>query len=164
MNHVYIADAGAHNIRVYTPNGSLVRTIGGLGDSKGLFNHPSAIEFIGDKLFVSDTMNARIQIIEPNNSEAPIVSLGYRGLNIGNTPRPKGVSADSDGNVYAVESYFGYLLVYNTKGEFLLPISGKDRTIGEFYLPSGVTVDSKDRVYLADMFNGRIVMFQYLGK
>jgi len=163
-NYVFISDAGAHNIRVYTREGSLIRTIGGQGDAKGLFNHPSAIEFTDNKLYVSDTMNARIQILEPDNINAPIHTLGYRGLNIGNTPRPKGVSSDSDGNVYAVESYFGYLLVYNDKGEFLLPISGKGRDIGEFYLPSGVTVDDKDRVYLADMFNGRIVMFQYLGK
>ena len=160
---VYVSDAGTHTIQVFTLDGTLVTTIGEYGEALGQFNYPSAIEFDHSKLYISDTMNARIQIIDPNNLEKEVESFGYRGLNVGNTPRPKGVTVDSDGNIYAVESYYGHLLVYNERGEFLLPISGKNRKIGEFYLPSGVTVDTHNRIYLADTFNGRIVILQYLG-
>ncbi|VAW44967.1 hypothetical protein MNBD_GAMMA04-2225, partial [hydrothermal vent metagenome] len=115
---VYVSDVGTHNIQVFSPQGALIETIGGYGESLGQFNYPSAIEFSHNKLYVSDTMNARIQIIDPNNLEKEVESFGYRGLNIGNTPRPKGVTVDSDGNIYAVESYYGHLLVYNEQGEF----------------------------------------------
>jgi len=62
-----------------------------------------------------------------------------------------------------VESYYDYLLVFNDKGEFLLPIGGTGSGIGEFYLPAGVWTDDRDRVYVADAFNGRVVIFQFLG-
>ena len=160
---VYVSDAGLHTIQVFSLDGTFLTSIGRYGEALGEFNYPSAIEFNNGSLYISDTMNARIQIIDPNDLEKEVESFGYRGLNVGNTPRPKGVTVDSDGNVYAVESYYGYLLVYSDQGEFLLPISGKDREVGEFYLPSGVTTDVFDRIYLADTFNGRIVILQYLG-
>ncbi|MCF6253392.1 MAG: hypothetical protein L3J38_01430 [Thiomicrorhabdus sp.] len=163
LQRIYVSDAGTHSIQVFSLDGILITTIGRYGEALGEFNYPSAIEFNHGNLYVSDTMNARIQIIDPNNLEKEVESFGYRGLNVGNTPRPKGVTVDNDGNIYAVESYYGYLLVYNEQGEFLLPISGKDRDIGEFYLPSGVTTDAHNRIYLADTFNGRIVILQYLG-
>lgn len=160
---IYVSDAALHTVQVFSSSGEWLSSIGSHGEALGEFNYPSAIEFNHNQLYVSDTMNARIQIIDPSNLEKEVESFGYRGLNVGNTPRPKGVTVDNDGNVYAVESYFGYLLVYSDQGEFLLPISGKDRKIGEFYLPSGVTTDANNRIYLADTFNGRIVILQYLG-
>jgi DNA-binding beta-propeller fold protein YncE len=163
LQRIYVSDAGSHSIQVFSLDGTLISTIGRHGEALGEFNYPSAIEFNHNKLYISDTMNARIQIIDPSNLEKEVESFGYRGLNVGNTPRPKGVTVDNDGNVYAVESYYGYLLVYNDQGEFLLPISAKNRKIGEFYLPSGVTTDANNRIYLADTFNGRVVIFQYLG-
>lgn len=160
---IYVSDAVLHKIQVFSRDGELLSSIGRYGEALGEFNYPSAIEFNHGNLYVSDTMNARIQILDPNNLEKEVESFGYRGLNIGNTPRPKGVTVDGDGNIYAVESYYGYLLVYNEQGEFLLPISGENRSIGEFYLPAGVTTDAHNRIYLADTFNGRIVILQYLG-
>jgi DNA-binding beta-propeller fold protein YncE len=55
------------------------------------------------------------------------------------------------------------LLVYNKRGEFLLPIGGTGQEPGKFYLPAGVWVDAKNRVYVADVFNGRVSVFQFLG-
>ena len=89
--------------------------------------------------------------------------FGQRGLYLGNLVRPKGVAVDSEGNVYVVESYYDSLLVFSTRGEFLLPIGGTGTATGRFYLPAGVWVDARNRVHIADMFNGRVVLFQFLG-
>ena len=80
---------------------------------------------------------------------------------MGNLTRPKGVTVDGVGNVYVIESFHDHLLVFNNKGEFLLPIQGGD--IGRFYLPAGLWSDAQGRIYVADMFNGRIVILQFLG-
>jgi hypothetical protein len=56
------------------------------------------------------------------------------------------------------------LLVFNRRGQFLMPIGGgAGQEIGQYYLPSGVWTDSGNRIYLADTFNGRIVVYQFLG-
>ena len=110
----------------------------------------------------TDAMSSRIQVLRAADG-APLRRFGARGLYLGNLVRPKGVSVDSEGNVYVVESYYDSLLVFSARGEFLLPIGGTGTSTGRFYLPSGVWVDARNRVHIADMFNGRVVLFQFLG-
>lgn len=158
---LFVADAYAHEIKVFDTAGNLVEAIGRRGDGPGEFNYPSHVALSGDDLYVTDTMNSRVQII-PLAGGKPRM-FGERGLYIGNLVRPKGVAVDSEGNVYVVESYYDNLLVFNRQGEFLMPIGGMGYGTGKFYLPAGVWVDNRNRVFVADMFNGRVTVFQFLG-
>jgi DNA-binding beta-propeller fold protein YncE len=89
-------------------------------------------------------------------------TVGRRGLFMGDMPRPKGVAVDKEGNIYVIESYFDYLLVFNAAGQFLMPIGGTGSGVGQFYQPGGIAVDWRDRIYIADTFNGRVVILQFL--
>lgn len=159
---LFVADTYAHDIKVFTDAGVLVRVIGGRGDGDGQFNYPTHLAYANDELYVTDTLNSRIQVF---SAEGEVLNrkFGARGLYIGNLVRPKGVGVDGEGNVYVIESYFDSLLVFSSHGEFLLPIGGTGTATGRFYLPSGVWVDARNRVFIADMFNGRVVAFQFLG-
>ena len=157
---VFVADTNGHNIKVYDETDKLVQTIGQLGNKPGEFNAPTDLAFVGGRLYVTDTFNARVQVLDKQGKH--IKFIGKRGRYLGNLVRPKGVTADSEGNVYIVESFHDYLLIYNQNARFLLPIGGSGEGIGEFYLPAGVWSDHRDRIYVADTFNGRVVIFQYL--
>jgi DNA-binding beta-propeller fold protein YncE len=159
---LYVADTRAHVIKVFDIEGRLLRTMGKRGEQPGEFNFPTYIALAKGELYVADTMNARVQVLDAATGAIKLV-IGKRGVNVGNLVRPKGVSVDSEGNVYVVESYYDHLLVYNKQGEFLMPIGGTGQNVGNFYLPSGVWVDAQNRVFVADMFNGRISIFQFLG-
>jgi len=158
---LYVSDTYAHDVKVLSEDGRLLRTIGERGEAPGEFNFPTHLAVAGGKLYVTDTMNNRVQIFPLPDGEPQVV--GQRGLYYGNLVRPKGVAVDSDRNIYIVESYYDNLLIFNETGEFLMPIGGVGQTTGKFYLPSGVWVDTFDRVFVADTFNGRITVFQYLG-
>jgi DNA-binding beta-propeller fold protein YncE len=159
---LFVADTYAHDIKVFDAGGTLLRLIGQRGDGDGEFNFPTHLAFANGELYVTDTLNSRVQVF---SAEGEVLSrkFGRRGLYLGNLVRPKGVSVDSEGNVYVVESYYDSLLVFSPRGEFLLPIGGTGTSTGRFYLPSGVWVDTRNRVFIADMFNGRVVLFQFLG-
>lgn len=157
---LYIADSGAHDIKVFKSDGTFVKIIGKAGIADGEFNGPTHIYYRDQKLYVTDSLNSRVQVFDSDGRF--IFKFGERGRYVGNLPRPKGVAADSDGNVYVIESYNDHMLVFDPKGEFLLPLGGTGYGIGQFYLPAGVWVDQKDQVYIADMFNGRVMIFQYL--
>jgi DNA-binding beta-propeller fold protein YncE len=134
--------------------------IGQRGEGVGEFNFPTFIAFANNSLYVTDTLNSRVQIMTGEGEYQ--LKFGRRGLYVGDLPRPKGIATDADGRVYVVESYYDHLLVYSNDGQLLLPIGGTGSDVGQFYLPSGVWTDSKNRVYVADMFNGRVVILEYI--
>ncbi len=159
--HIYVVDALAHDIKVFTDEGRYLNTIGLRGTQPGEFNAPTHITLFNDQLYVTDTLNARVQVLDMNGNF--VRAIGRSGLYVGNLIRPKGVTLDADGNIYIIESYYDHLLVFNNMGEFLLPIGGSGVQTGQFYLPSGIWNDSHGRIYIADMYNGRIIILQYLG-
>jgi DNA-binding beta-propeller fold protein YncE len=159
---LYVADTLAHNIKVFDDAGQLKRVLGRRGESVGEFNFPTHMAFANGLLYVTDTLNSRVQVYDAT-SAVWSRQFGSRGLYLGDLVRPKGVSVDSEGNVYVVESYHDSLLVFSARGEFLLPIGGTGAATDRFYLPAGVWVDARNRVHVADMFNGRVVLFEFLG-
>lgn len=158
----YVADTYAHDVKVFDDEGRLVHVIGRRGERPGEFNYPTHVAFARGELFVTDTMNNRVQVFT-SDGEVLRRQFGQSGLYVGNLVRPKGVAVDNEGHVYVVESYHDHLLVFGSRGEFLLPIGGTGHATGRFYLPAGVWTDSRNRVFVADMFNGRVVVFQFLG-
>lgn len=158
---IYVSDTHAHDIKVFDDAGVLLEVMGHRGEAEGESNFPTHLAFAGDKLYMTDSMNARVQVFDADGKG--VGTLGQRGLYVGNLTRPKGVAVDGSGNIYVVESFYDHLLVFNSKGDFLLPIGGTGKEIGQFYLPAGVWSDAQGRIYVADMFNGRIVIFQFLG-
>lgn len=159
---LFVADTQAHQIKVFDLDGNLLTTLGEHGEGPGEFNFPTHVAVRNDKLYVSDTLNARVQVISTPTGRY-LGTVGKRGLFVGNLVRPKGVASDAEQNVYVIESYHDYLLVYNRRGEFLLPIGGVGGRAGNFHLPAGVWTDARSRVFVADMLNGRVAVFQFLG-
>lgn len=159
---LFVCDTQAHQIKVFDLEGKLLSTIGDHGEGPGQFNYPTHIAVLHEKLYVSDTLNARVQVISTSTGRY-LGTVGKRGLFLGNLVRPKGIASDSEHNIYVIESYHDYLLVYNRRGEFLLPIGGVGAGAGSFHLPAGVWIDARNRVFVADMLNGRVAVFQFLG-
>ena len=60
---IYVADTRAHDIKVFDVSGILVDRIGARGTMPGEFNAPTHISIAGDRLYVSDTLNARLQVL-----------------------------------------------------------------------------------------------------
>lgn len=157
-----VADTYNHVIREFAADGGLRRTIGERGEALGTFNFPTYLALRRGELYVNDSINARIQVLRLSDGKA-LRAIGSRGTYLGQLGLPKGISLDSEGNLYVVESMYDHLLVFSRAGEFLMGIGGNGQGRGQFYLPAGVWVDGRDRVLVADMFNARISLFQFLG-
>ncbi len=160
---IYVTDTRRHQVVVFDRDGRFLDHWGQRGDEPGRFNAPTYIYWAQGRLYVADTLNSRVQILDAGDGRW-LGSIGRRGLYVGNFDRPKGVAVDDEGNVYVVESYRDHLLIFDDDGRFLLPIGGTGKGAGQFFLPAGVSVDGRNRIYVADMFNGRVAVFQYLGE
>ena len=159
-SRIYVADTRSNDIKVFDDNGMLIDLLGNAGTGPGALNTPTYLTVNRGELYVTDTLNFRVQVFDTAGDERLV--FGRLGLFVGNMTRPKGIAVGSDGRIYVVESYFDYLLVYDRAGQLLLPIGGTGQGNGEFFLPSGVWTDKSGRVYIADMFNGRVVILKEL--
>lgn len=159
---IFVVDTGDHQIKLFDTQGNLLDVWGERGDGPGEFNYPTYASIHGGKLYVADTMNARVQVLSTATG-AHLATIGKLGMYVGNMVRPKGVAVDGEGNIYVVESYYDHLLVYNRRGEYLMPIGGVGSEPGQFHLPSAVWVDRRNRIFVADTLNSRVSVFQFLG-
>jgi DNA-binding beta-propeller fold protein YncE len=162
---VYLVDTGTqkakeHNVKVFDLQGNLVRTIGeGRGTDPGQFSFPTyAVVDREGNLYVSDTMNARVQKFDPQGRY--LMTYGERGNAPGMFERPKGVAVDSFGNVYVADSSWSNVQIFNPKGEILLFFGGRGPLPGMLKNPTAVAIDPANRIYVADFINHRLNIYQ----
>ena len=159
---LYVADTGAHAIKVFRPDGSLRTTLGQRGVARGEFNFPTLLWRDDDgRLFVTDSLNFRVQILDREGRVQGV--FGKLGDGTGNLSRPKGVATDSFGHVYVVDSMFHAFQIFDAQGTFLLNVGAQGHGPGEFWLPSGIFIGSQDTIYVADAYNQRVQVFRYVG-
>jgi DNA-binding beta-propeller fold protein YncE len=157
---LYVADAKKHQVLCYSSaDGTFVRAIGKRGTESGEFNFPTNLSVDhGGRLFVTDTLNFRVQIFD--QAGAFVTSIGTQGDGPGHLNRAKGVGVDSEGHVYIADTSFNNFQIFDGDGSILLFVGTTGEGPGEFLLPAGLFVDDEDRIYVADQGNARVQVFQ----
>ncbi|MBI5587949.1 MAG: SMP-30/gluconolactonase/LRE family protein [Deltaproteobacteria bacterium] len=161
---LYVTDTHNHYIVVFDLDTlKYIKTIGKRGKEEGDFNFPSHIA-VGPKgyLYVSDTMNGRIQIFDADGKF--VRAFGQFGDSPGMFARPKGVGVDSEGHIYVVDSAFNNVQIFDEEGQILMAFASYGSDRGQMVLPAGIAIDQNDFVYVVDSWNRRVEVFEYLGE
>lgn len=159
---LYVVDTSVHRINVYTPDGSLLSTIGRRGSGDGEFNFPTMLwRSEAGRILVTDSLNFRTQIFDLEGHF--IGKFGRAGDGSGDSPRQKGVATDRYGHVYVVDALLHSVQIFDESGRFLLAIGGLGQDHGEFRLPAGIFIGDDDMIYVADSYNQRVQVFRYVG-
>src|SRR5207302_2920202 len=108
---IYVTDTTRHKIFVLDMQGNVLQTIGKNGTETGQFNFPTELRLNGQELMVVDAMNFRVQVLD--RSGQFLYGLGAIGELSGTMYRPKGVAADSEGDIYAVDGIFDTVQAFN---------------------------------------------------
>ena len=155
-----VVDVAAHNIKVLSLDGQLIRIIGQRGKGPGRFNFPCDIADDGAVTWIADTGNQRVQGMSHTGN--PVVIFGEAGDAPGQMAMPKGIATDSDGNVYVVDARFENVQIFDRAGSLLLVVGEEGRGPGQFWLPGGIFIDGNDRIWICDTYNRRVQVFQRL--
>ena len=59
---IFVSDVGDSSVKIFDLDGNFVKQFGQYGDRYGEFNHPNLAITDGNRIFVSDAHNYRIQI------------------------------------------------------------------------------------------------------
>lgn len=160
LGELFVVDAGAHNIKVLGPDGSLRRILGQRGAAAGEFNFPCDVAIGEELVWVADAGNQRVQGLTPYGE--PVAMFGQAGDAVGDLALPKGVALDSEGHVYVVDARFENIQVFDQSGRLLLVFGEEGTGPGEFWLPAGIFIDGNNRLWICDTYNGRVQVFDYL--
>jgi len=108
---IYVLDARDCNIKIFKSNGNFIRTIAQGGSGPGELNRPWIMRLIKDKIYIADTGNRRIQVLDLDGKYLKSYRLP---LEFG-----FGMDFDSSGNLYLNSQGFRedrLISVYDNRG------------------------------------------------
>ncbi len=103
--NVYVADCGNYCIKVFTPEGRYIRSIGCEGTGNGEFKHISSICIDKDDfVYAADKEKHCVSVFHPQGEF--VMQFGRSGSGKGELYIPLGVAVDKEGFVYVSDSYY----------------------------------------------------------
>ncbi len=140
-SHIYVTASDNHRIEVYRREDLSLKTYfpkSDITDEEYLYQ-PLNIDLRNNYLYVSDIGNCSVKVFDKEFKLRK--SFGSPGNGLGQFTRPKGISADNDGNIYVVDAAFENTQIFNSMGDLLLYFGGTYTGPGGMWLPADVSVD-----------------------
>jgi hypothetical protein len=157
---VFVAETGAHRILAFG-SGPEPRVLGGRGEGSGEFNFPTFLAADDTSLWVGDTLNFRVQRLDPRTG-GTLAVFGRLGDSPGEMPRAKGIAVDAAGHLWMADAHLDQVSLYTLDGSLLMILGRKGSEPGDFSFPAGIAAHADGRVAVADSFNGRVQVFRVL--
>lgn len=162
---IYVVDTATkesneHNVKIFALDGKLLGHIGnGYGSDPGMFIFATyaALDSEGN-LYVTDTLNNRIQVFDPNGKY--VRTVGGNGDTPGKFGRPKGLALDTLGDLYVADSAWSNVQIFNRNGQVLLFFAGRGPMPGLLRNPTAMAIDKSNHIYVGDLINHRVEEYQ----
>jgi len=172
-NNVWVADHANNRVDEFSEGGTFVTAVGwgvSNGESKletcttscraglagtgaGQLNGPSAITFLDNNMYVTDTGNNRVE--EYNGSDAFVETIGSSGTGKGQFTEPTGISAGG-GLLYVTDRGNDRVEQFSPSG-YPGEVIGSDGTgAGQLSSPSGLVFRGSGQIFVVDTGNGRV--------
>ena len=133
--------------------GKVLKTVGTRGSDHGAFNDPRGVAVIGDRVFVCDYNNHRLQVFTKERLEF-VKTIGSRGEGDEQVIFPFDTTQDELGNMYVCDFGNNRVKLLSKQGEFQLSFSKKAN--GQLNSPTGVCVVDQC-VYVVESWGGHCV-------
>lgn len=164
--NIYGSDYRGGRILVFSRTGKLLRTFAQPGSRIGELSYPIGLKIVGDKLYVVEHGNNRIQIFRLDGK--PIGLFGSAGRGPGQFDGAYDIAADSNGNLYVTDRENKRVQKFDSTGRLLALWGGEgidnDPDSGPFQYIHEVAVDAKNRIYITDLRSDAIRVFNSSGK
>lgn len=163
---VVVADSVNHRLAVFGPDGQFKKTLGGPGSGPGQFNYPTSVAVSGNKIYVADFYNKRVQVLDLNGKQLSVFPSAQDRQQIGPVVMPVTVATDRRGNLYVSDLSVQRILVYDAQGKMLRSFGKAGTSPGELSYVNGIAVDDAGdgKIYLSNSNNGRVDEFTMDGK
>ncbi len=152
----------AHRVLEFAPDGTFVRSIGNSGMSEAsftnplLFQFPNSIKILDGQVWIVDSNNRRIQILDENGDFQRFIPT--EGLPRGFDFLTMESSEDETPTVHlaVVDTLSHDVTLWSTGGEREHTFGRRGVLEGEFAYPNDVSIGARNRIFVTDSANGRV--------
>ncbi|MFH0963192.1 MAG: hypothetical protein V2A58_04175 [Planctomycetota bacterium] len=154
-----VADTHNYAVRIYSPQGRLLGTIGKEGGGPGEFTYLTDVEFdpSGDFYVSEHGRHCRIQKFDPEGNF--ILEWGEDGDRPGDFHRPQALAIDRDGSVYVADAGNHRVQKFTGDGKLLAVLGGPGRGPGELLYPYDLALGPSGRLAVCEYGNNRVQIF-----
>lgn len=161
-NRIYVCNRASQVVEVLNrADGTLVSTIGTVGDEDGQFRLPLGIATDSQgNIHVVDFMRCRLQKFSPDGKF--LIGTGSASDTAGNFVKPKHITIDREQNIYVVDAAFQNVQIFDKDYKLLTSFGGGGRHLGAMDLPAGIAIFDGDPALFSKQihpfFDGQLVV------
>jgi DNA-binding beta-propeller fold protein YncE len=159
-----VADTHNFVVRLYSPEGVLLQTIGREGGGPGEFTYVRDVAFDGaGTMYVSEHgREDRIQKFDRDGRF--LLTWGRSGEGPGEFHRPEGLAIDGEGSLYVADAANHRIQKFSPEGTLLAIWGGPGKGPGELLYPYGLAVGPGGLLLVAEYGNNRVQAFDAGGR
>jgi DNA-binding beta-propeller fold protein YncE len=161
---IYVSDTGNHRILQLSPDGEVIKVIGGFGWQKEQFYAPYDIHASSAlDIFVADYNNHRIQRYD---KDLNYISSLYSDANWAPTVQfgfPKSIASSFHGELFLIDGENTRILKLNSFGEPEMSFGDFAEGRGRLLQPVKLCISPDDQIFVSDARANKIVVFDYFG-
>ena len=146
---LFVADFGNSRLAIFDASGGSLGGWGGRGNGPHGFNQLCGVAIRGDRVYVADTWNGRVEAFTLAGDRKAEAGTG-------DLYGPRGVALSPDGRVWVCDTGNSRVVVYDADLKQLGVFGRKGAGKAELDQPVGIARGSSDRMFVADSANRRI--------
>ena len=161
-----IALASTHDyvVRIFSPDGRLLQTIGREGGGPGEFTYLTDVEFDrGGSMYVSE--HGRVDRVQRFDAAGRFVtSWGTTGEAPGEFQRPQALAVDGEGSVYVADAGNHRVQKFTSDGELLAVWGEPGSGSGQMLYPYDLAITGDGMLLVCEYGNNRVQAFDREGR
>jgi len=163
--NLLVADTHYYQVLIYSPEGELLRKIGGtLGNRPGEFGQVTdAVQDSKGNYYIAEKGDHdRIQKFSPEGKF--LVQWGGHGGEPGRFALPQSLAVDEQDRIWVADACNHRIQVFDSEGNLEFVWGEEGRTVGKLYYPYDLVFGEDDTVYVCEYGNHRVQKFRRKGK
>lgn len=158
---LYVTDLERHQVLVFDLQGKLLARWGSgkQGSTYQDLAYPNDVLAVGDKVYISDTGNNRVQVFNTAGQYVKTITHPEKGNLINN----RGLALTPRGNLLVASSMTDKILLFSPDGEFKASFGGGNAPELNLHLPNGLTITNyrgENFLAIADKGNSRVCIYK----
>jgi DNA-binding beta-propeller fold protein YncE len=155
--NILVSDSHYHCVRVYSPKGELLKTLGGQpGKEPGQFGYVSdCIQDRDGNYFISE-FGQNDRITKLNSNGEFLKCFGKSGIEAGELQRVRALAIGPDDMLYAVDACNHRIQVFDREGVYVRSFGEAGAKLGQFSYPYDLAFNKNGELYVVERGNMRV--------